>query len=154
MSILIGMTTAVETLGSQYNGAGQYAEVGYVLQRSYIILWIICIPILLLWTLTPNIFGLLGLEPAVIDVIKNFVWIRAFTLPVDVVNESYEKYLISIGVMNPSMWANICFNLFLIFFDSIFVFWFKFDYRSLAVAWVLSVYLQAFVQYFLSLQYH
>lgn len=35
-SILIGMSSAVETLGSQYNGAENFKEVGIILQRSKI----------------------------------------------------------------------------------------------------------------------
>ena len=40
LSILIGMTGAVETLASQHNGAQRFQEVGYVLQRSCVILMV------------------------------------------------------------------------------------------------------------------
>jgi hypothetical protein len=40
LSILIVMSSAVEILGSQHNGAGNYKEVGIVLQRSILILMI------------------------------------------------------------------------------------------------------------------
>jgi MATE family multidrug resistance protein len=72
VSILIGMSTAVETLCSQHNGAGNYKEVGIVLQRSYIILGILLIPISILWYYVSDIFLLLGVESGVCNVIKIF----------------------------------------------------------------------------------
>jgi len=68
----------------------------------------------------------------------------------DIINESYEKYLMSIGVMQPSMWANIAFNIFILFFNMIFVHVFKFDYECLAWSWVISLYLSGLVQIGLS----
>jgi MATE family multidrug resistance protein len=150
LSILIGMSSAVETLGSQHNGAGNYREVGYVLQRSYLILGVITIPIVVLWFFTSDIFELLGLEEDVCIVIRNFIRIRSLTIPMDVVNESYEKYLMSIGVMQPSMWANIAFNLLILVFDSLFVLVLRLDYEYLAWSWVLSVYISTVIQIVLS----
>ena len=68
----------------------------------------------------------------------------------DVINESYEKYLMSIGVMEPSMWANILFNVFILIFDLLFVYGFKFNYECLAWAWVFALYLSALAQIALS----
>jgi MATE family multidrug resistance protein len=150
LSILIGMSSAVETLGSQHNGAGNYREVGFVLQRSYLILGIITIPIAVLWFFTANIFAALGVEPVVCAVIQRFIRIRCLTIPVDVINESYEKYLMSIGVMRPSMWANISFNVCILLFDTIFVYGLRLHYDCLAWSWVLSLYLSAIIQIALS----
>ncbi len=151
LSILIGMSGAVETLGSQHNGAGNYKEVGIILQRSIIILGIITIPIIFLWFFAADIFQAIGVEDTVCDVIQRFIRIRILTIPMDVINESYEKYLMSIGVMKPSMWANISFNFFIFIFDAIFVHGFNLHYDCLAWSWVLSLYLSAFVQIYLSL---
>jgi MATE family multidrug resistance protein len=150
LSILIGMSSAVETLGSQHNGAGNYREVGIILQRSYLILGIITIPIAVLWFFTADIFAALGVEPVVCAVIQRFIRIRCLTIPVDVINESYEKYLMSIGVMRPSMWANISFNVFILLFDTIFVYGLRLHYDCLAWSWVLSLYLSAIIQVALS----
>eukprot|EP01032_Pedospumella_encystans_P022742 gene22742-25762_t len=145
-SLLIGMSSAIETLGSQHNGAGNYEKVGLVFQRSCLILLIMTIPMLLLWMFVGNLYEYLGAEQGVCDVIRNYIYIRALGVPGDVLNLSYEKYLMSIGVMTPSMWCNISFNVFLLIFDSIFVFAFKLDYHCLAVAWVMATYLSALVQ--------
>jgi MATE family multidrug resistance protein len=153
LSVLIGMSSAVETLGSQHNGAGNYKEVGIILQRSILILGAITIPIFFLWFFTSNLFEALGVEQEVCDVIRIFIRIRCLTIPMDVINESYEKYLMSIGVMNPSMWANIAFNLFILLFDVIFVYGLHLHYDCLAWSWVLSLYLSAFIQIALSLKH-
>jgi multidrug resistance protein, MATE family len=89
-------------------------------------------------------------EPVVCNVIQRFIRIRSLTIPMDVINESYEKYLMSIGVMKPSMWANIAFNVLILVFDAFFVYGLKLHYDCLAWSWVLSLYLSAFVQIALS----
>lgn len=68
----------------------------------------------------------------------------------DVIAESYEKYLMSIGVMNPSMWMNVCFNGFILTFDLLFVYGLNLHYECLAWSWVLSVYLSSIIQVALS----
>ena len=152
LSILIGMSSAVETLGSQHNGAGNYKEVGIVLQRSILILAVITLPIIILWFFTADIFRLLQVEENVCVVINKFIRIRSLTIPIDIVNESYEKYLMSIGVMQPSMWANISFNVFILSFDLLFVYGLKLNYECLAWSWVISMYLSGIVQ--LALSWH
>lgn len=177
-SLLIGMSSAIETLGSQHNGAGKlsishnllspsftdhafqtlshtgnYEKVALVFQRSCLILLTMTLPMLLLWMFVGNLYEFLGAEQGVCDVIRNYIYIRALGVPGDVLNLSYEKYLMSIGVMQPSMWCNISFNLFLLTLNSIFVFGFGFDFHCLAVAWVLATYLSAFVQITLAQQY-
>eukprot|EP01038_Epipyxis_sp_PR26KG_P016448 gene16448-22431_t len=152
LSILIGMSGAVETLGSQHNGAGNYKEVGLVLQRSVLILSLICVPIMFLWYFTWDIFLMLGVERNVCIVIRNFIRIRTLAIPIDVLNESYEKYLMSIGVMQPSMWSNISFNIFILSFNLIFVFLLKLDYECLAWSWVISDYIAGMIQIGLSLK--
>lgn len=144
------MSSAVETLGSQHNGAGNFKEVGIVLQRSILILTVITLPIIVLWIYTADIFRLLRVDENVCVVISKFIRIRSLTIPLDVANESYEKYLMSIGVMRPSMWANISFNLSIFLFDCLFVYVLKFEYECLAWSWVISTYLSAAVQLGLS----
>ena len=97
-SLIIGMSSAVETLGSQYNGAKLYRKVGLVLQRSFAVLSILSIPLLCSWYFVYDIYKLLGVEEDVCLVIKDYLLIRLISAPMDIVNESYEKYLMSIGI--------------------------------------------------------
>jgi len=153
LSLLIGMSGAVETLGSQFNGSKKYKQVGIVLQRSILILSIMVVPILCMWYFAKEIFVKLGVELAVCEVIAKYLKIRALTMPMDVISESYEKYLMSIGVATPSLYANITFNLSLLILDLIFVVKFKFDYPCLAWAYVIAVYLSGITQICFSLKY-
>jgi MATE family multidrug resistance protein len=153
LSILIGMSSAIETLGSQHNGAGNYKEVGILLQRSLVILTVMTLPIFILWFFVADIFRSLGVDENVCQVVQVFIRIRSLTIPMDIINESYEKYLAAIGVMNPSMWANLVFNFAILFFDVIFVYGFGMNYECLAWSWVLSLYISGFVQIGLSLGY-
>jgi MATE family multidrug resistance protein len=149
-SILTGMSTAVETLGSQYNGAKKYEEVGNVLWRCIMILGIMLVPISAAWIYAGDIFLTVGIDPAVCEVLTNYIRIRMCTLPIDVFNMSYEKYLISLGVMYPSMYANIAFNLNLVALSFLFVDFMHWSYRSLALAWVISIYFSSTVRVGLS----
>lgn len=153
MSLLIGLSSAVETLGSQHNGARNYKEVGIVLQRSCVVLGVLAIPVGFLWYYSGDIFQLLGIEEEVREVIQSFLRVRMITIPVDVINESYEKYLMSIGVVHPSMYANIAFNLIILTLDFLFVNYYHFDYVCLAWSWVAAVYISASIQIILSLRY-
>ncbi|KAJ1437173.1 mate-domain-containing protein [Ochromonadaceae sp. CCMP2298] len=153
LSLLIGMSSAVETLGSQHNGAGNYKEVGLVLQRSFAVLACMCVPILCLWAFVAPLYRLLGVEAAVCEVVRRYIFIRAFSVPLDVANESYEKYLMSIGVVAPSMWANIVFNLLVLSFNCLFCIHLRLPYDWLAVSWVLSSYLAFALMLLLSYQY-
>jgi multidrug resistance protein, MATE family len=72
------------------------------------------------------------------------------TLPMDVINISFENYLMSIGVVEPSMWCNITFNVSLLLLNSLFVFVLHWDYTCLAYSWVISTYIMAIVQWSLS----
>ena len=85
------MSSAVETLGSQHNGAGNYKEVGYLLQRSCLVLTAIAIPMMPLWYFAYDLFLALGVERVVCEVIMKYLRVLALKIPCDIVIESYEK---------------------------------------------------------------
>lgn len=76
LSVLIGLASAVETLGSQNNGAGNFAETGYTLQRSILILSCISIPVVFTWLNADVIFGYIGVAPDVCAVIRVYMRVR------------------------------------------------------------------------------
>lgn len=109
ISLMLGMTGGVETLGAQYNGGKQYEKVGYVLQRSIIALSAMSLPVLLLWLCSKNIFLLLGVPERVCTIIGNYLFIRTFEIPANILQFSYEKYLFSVGVMHCSLIASVAY---------------------------------------------
>lgn len=140
-------------MASQHNGNKNYKEVGIVLLRSLIVLGCLTIPVSFLWYNSYEFFRLLNVEHEVCLVIKSFMRVRMYTIPFDVLSISYEKYLMAIGVVHPSMWSNIFFNLTILGLDTLFVTHFKFGYSSLAVSWVIGIYLSGLLQIALSLRY-
>ena len=68
-----------------------------------------------------SIFAFLGIEPAVCVVVGKYLRIRVLTMPLDCFSISYEKYLMSIGVVQPSLVASICKIILLFFTDLYFV---------------------------------
>ena len=138
-SIIIGLSGAVETLGSQNNGAKNYKEVGLTLQRSIFVLAITCIPCFLSWHYSGPFFAAMRIEPAVCRVISDYLAIRAWEMPIGVIQTSVEKYLMSVGVMHPPMYGEAHFNLSLILLNFVFLKGdFGFGYKGLGYAWVLS----------------
>ena len=110
---------------------------------TVVIFLLIFIPIIIINNIT-------GIEEDVCLVVQRYIRIRSFTLPMDVVNISFEKYLMSIGVVKPSMWSNISFNICLLLSNSFFVYVLEWDYTCLAYSWVISTYFMALVQWGLS----
>eukprot|EP01041_Mallomonas_annulata_P012379 gene12379-26036_t len=70
ISLLIGMASASETLCSQHFGAGNYRQVGLVLQRSILILLLMVTPFVILWLFAENIFKYLGVAPDVAAIVE------------------------------------------------------------------------------------
>lgn len=138
-SLIIGMTGAMETLGSQNNGAGRYAEVGRTLHRSIFVLALTSLLSVGAWWNTENFFLLVGMDPLVSHVSGRYVRIRMLEMPISCFYESYEKYLMSIGVMRPAMYGNMALNVSVTIFCSFGIFIMHWDYRCLAASWVLSV---------------
>jgi MATE family multidrug resistance protein len=140
-SILIGMTSAVETLASQNNGAKNYREVGLLLQRSVFVLSLMLLPIAVMWIYAEDIFLALGTDRGVCIVMGKYLRIRMATMPVDVISKSYEKYLCCLGITKPALYAQIGAIICMLFFGGIFIHKFDWGYESLAVAFVISTYL-------------
>ncbi|CAK9249952.1 unnamed protein product [Sphagnum jensenii] len=75
------MSSAIDTLASQNYNAGNYKEVGIVLQRSFLISWAMAVPLISTWFYARPIFDIVGVEDDVADVIQNFLRIRAISVP-------------------------------------------------------------------------
>jgi MATE family multidrug resistance protein len=152
-SIFIGMTSAVETLASQHNGAGNYKEVGIVLQRSFLVLSFLILPIIFSWFYAERAFKFIGVEPAVCEVIQRYLYIRMFAIPMDAFMYSYEKYLFAIGVFKPTTWSNVLLTLSVLIMDIVFVSGMDLHYDCLSWSWTVSLWISGILQVVLSLSY-
>jgi len=141
---------AMETLGSQNNGAGRYKEVGRTLHRSIFVLALTSLISVGAWWNTEKFFLTVGMDPAVSHISGRYVRIRMLEMPISCFYESYEKYLMSIGVMRPAMYGNMALNVSVTLFCSFGIFIMKWDYRCLAASWVCSVCIALSVMLFTS----
>ncbi|XP_060670714.1 protein DETOXIFICATION 16 isoform X1 [Ziziphus jujuba] len=64
-SLLMGLSTALETLSGQAYGAKQYDMMGIYMQRAMFILLLGCIPLAIIWANTRSILTLLGQNAAI-----------------------------------------------------------------------------------------
>jgi MATE family multidrug resistance protein len=154
LSVLIGLASAVETLGSQNNGAGNYAETGLALQRCVLILSAVAVPVVFLWLRAGEIFSAIGVAPDVCVVIDTFMRIRLLGMPMDVLNVAYDKYLMSLGVMHPTMYAAGVQNISLLVLLHVFVNMLHMPYSCMAYGWVLAIYIAGIVKFITSYGHH
>jgi multidrug resistance protein, MATE family len=102
---------------------------------------LLAIPITLSWFYVETIFLQLGVSPAICVVMKHFLRIRALAIPSELVSQSYQKYLMSIGVTSPSLVGTVALIIFVFLFNFVFVHHFHGGYESLAWGFVVAKYL-------------
>ncbi|VFQ90373.1 unnamed protein product [Cuscuta campestris] len=66
-SLLMGMSSALDTLCGQSYGAKQYLMLGIHMQRAMLVLLLVCIPLSVVWLSTASILKALGQEPDIAD---------------------------------------------------------------------------------------
>lgn len=73
--IAIGGTTAVDTLGSAtFTGSKDKTDLGVILQRSFVVLSLFYIPVLVVWFFAEPIFLALGQSPQISHDSARFLW--------------------------------------------------------------------------------
>jgi len=75
------------------------------LLRCLLVLGVLTVPVAAAWYFAEHVFLLLGVEEAVSAVVGGYLRVRVFSLPADVLNESFSKYLMAMGVMKPAMYT-------------------------------------------------
>jgi MATE family multidrug resistance protein len=74
--IALGGTTAIDTLASaSYTGSSNPHDLGLILQRSFVVLSIFYIPIIILWAFAEPIFIALGQEAYLARDAARFLWV-------------------------------------------------------------------------------
>lgn len=145
LSVLVGAAAAVDTLGSQYHGAGNTRAVGLTLQRSLCLLSLLAAALCPLWLSAEPLFLRLGVDARVCEVVGVLLRIRALSLPADVLRESFEAYLMSLGIMGPPLLGSLTSNLVQVLANLVFIAWGG-DYRCLGLSFAISAYLGVAVQ--------
>lgn len=92
--IALGGTTALDTLGSQaYTGGTQKTDLSIHFQRSVLILWILLIPVCILWCFIESVLLWLGQPPPIARDSQTFLRILIIGAPGYIGFESLKKYL-------------------------------------------------------------
>eukprot|EP00697_Spironema_sp_BW2_P014037 gnl/Spiro4/4363_TR2167_c0_g1_i1.p1 gnl/Spiro4/4363_TR2167_c0_g1~~gnl/Spiro4/4363_TR2167_c0_g1_i1.p1 ORF type:complete len:489 (-),score=123.50 gnl/Spiro4/4363_TR2167_c0_g1_i1:1853-3217(-) len=153
-SLMWGMSSAIDTLASQHNGAHEYKRVGLTLWRSWLILAVIVLPLAYtMWLFADSVFLALGVSAPVRTVINNYFAIRVLSTPASLFEISFMRYSAAIGVVQPQWWSSITFNIAMFILCYTFVYVFEMNYLCLAWAMTVSHYIELVVLVFLSLQY-
>ncbi|KAF3441492.1 hypothetical protein FNV43_RR15406 [Rhamnella rubrinervis] len=71
-SLLLGLANGLETLCGQAYGAEQYQKLGIYTYTSIISLTLVCLPISVLWIFTDKLLILIGQNPSISHVAKNY----------------------------------------------------------------------------------
>ncbi|EFH63609.1 hypothetical protein ARALYDRAFT_894949 [Arabidopsis lyrata subsp. lyrata] len=64
-SVVFGLASALETLCGQANGAKQFEKLGYHTYTGIVSLFLVCIPLSVLWSYMGDILSLIGQDPMV-----------------------------------------------------------------------------------------
>ena len=104
---------------------------------------IIAIPVVGTWFYASNFFIWIGSDTQACAVMQIFIVIRAYSVPADIVWLSYEKYLMSVGLMTPSFITAFFYNVLLVITAHVFVTVFSGGVAGLAWALTICNYLKA-----------
>ncbi|KAI0820462.1 MATE efflux family protein [Trametes gibbosa] len=105
--VALGGTTALDTLGSQAFTGGDRPSVSIHLQRCIILLWMLFVPVGLLWTFIEPVLLLLGQEEQLSRDVQAFLRVLLLGAPGYIAFESLKKYLQVQGIMRASTYVLI-----------------------------------------------
>lgn len=91
--IALGGTTALDTLGSQAFTGGDRSSVSIHLQRCILLLWLLFIPVAVLWAYIEPVLLLLGQEERLSHDVQAFLRVMIIGAPGYIGFESLKKYL-------------------------------------------------------------
>ena len=103
-SVLLGLSSGLETVASQLFGAGQHRLVGIALQRSFLVSLIGLVPICIFWLLS-GLYLPLFVEDSVALVASRYVHLFCIALLPCVAYESFRRYLDAQGLFHPPMYT-------------------------------------------------
>ncbi|KAI0669144.1 MOP flippase [Trametes maxima] len=124
--IALGGSTALDTLGSQAFTGGDRPSVSIHLQRCIVLLWLLFIPVAILWAFIEPALLLLGQEERLSRDVQSFLRVLILGAPGYIGFESLKKYLQCQGIMRASTYVlivmspvNVALNVFLVHHTSL-----------------------------------
>ncbi|CAI9110629.1 OLC1v1010688C1 [Oldenlandia corymbosa var. corymbosa] len=106
-SVLFGMSTALETLCGQAFGARQYHRLGAYTYGAIICLFIVCLPIILLWVFTDKLLILTGQDPTIAtEARKYLIWLIPTLFPYAIL-QSLVRFLQTQSLITPILLSSV-----------------------------------------------
>ncbi|XP_057784275.1 protein DETOXIFICATION 14-like [Salvia miltiorrhiza] len=115
-SLLFGMASALETLCGQAYGAKQYERVGTSTYGAIFCLFIVCLPVCVLWIYTEELLILMGQDPLISAEAGKYTIYLIPTLFPYAILQSLVRYLQTQSLIFPMLWTallSLCFQLLL-----------------------------------------
>ncbi|WMV14817.1 hypothetical protein MTR67_008202 [Solanum verrucosum] len=112
-SLLFGMSSALETLCGQAYGARQYRKVGTFSYSAIICLFLVCIPVSVLWIFTDKLLILMGQDPSIATEAGKYAICLIPTLFPYAILQSLVRYLQAQSLILPMLLnavASLCFQ--------------------------------------------
>jgi len=103
--VALGGTTALDTFGSQAFTGGDRPSVSIHFQRCLLLLWLLFIPVAILWTFIEPVLLLLGQEQRLSRDVQSFLRVLIIGAPGYIGFESVKKYLQCQGIMRASTYV-------------------------------------------------
>ncbi|KAI3451796.1 hypothetical protein Pfo_008461 [Paulownia fortunei] len=106
-SVLFGMASALETLCGQAYGAEQYQRVGTFTYGAILCLFLVCIPVSLLWIFTEKMLIFIGQDPLISAEAGKFAIRLIPTLFPYAILQSVVRYLQTQSLILPMLWSSL-----------------------------------------------
>ncbi|KAJ3061493.1 hypothetical protein HDU98_002611, partial [Podochytrium sp. JEL0797] len=112
-SIIVGMGASIDTLCSQafgeyLAGTGEKKELGRDLTRTIFVIYLLCIPIAVLWSFTEPLLLLAGQDPAIAHLSARYTMMLIPSLIPFVLSECTKRFLMTQGIMHAQMYVIGC----------------------------------------------
>ncbi|KAL8476673.1 hypothetical protein ACS0TY_029098 [Phlomoides rotata] len=136
-SVLFGMSGALETLCGQAFGAKQYQRVGTFTYGAILCLFIVCIPVSILWIYTEKLLILIGQDPLISAEAGKFAIRLIPTLFPYAILQPIVRYLQTQSLILPMLWSSLASLFFQLLLCWAFVF--KFNLGSAGAALSIGI---------------
>ncbi len=108
LSMVQGLSGAMDTLASQAFGSGEREMVGVYAQRCLLILMlVVVVPAIPVWLFAERILVALHQEPETARLVRQFALIRIPGLVMQVIATVLQKFLNNQGLTKPNLWCTV-----------------------------------------------
>ncbi|XP_008223668.1 PREDICTED: protein DETOXIFICATION 16-like [Prunus mume] len=143
LSLIIGMSFALDTFCGQSYGAKQYHMLGIHLQRAMLVLLLVCIPLSIIWFNAGHILEFLGQDPEIAAAAGSYARFLIPCLFAYAVNQCHSKFLQSQNNVVPMIVSTGIATLLHLILCGVLVYKTSLGYRGAAVANSISYWINA-----------